>query len=244
MNVINLETDKECRAPLVIRIRELRQERSLTQEELAAAIGLSRQSIIALEQGRCLPSLPVAFQIAEFFSLPLNSLFERLSDQPHQQLISKTNYKESNMNYLVPFSPLREMREMLDGILDETSNWPTPVGITAPAVNISQTKKDVLLEMRLPGYKKEDLNIEVGEDFITVSGEASVESPDSDQKSAEERQYFRREFVSQSFSRSMSLPAPVISDQAKAEMKHGVLHITLPKQVEEKPKTTKLKIEE
>ena len=54
-----------------IRIRDLRRERSLTQEELAEALGVSRQSINAMEAGRCLPSLPIAMQLSSFFSVPL-----------------------------------------------------------------------------------------------------------------------------------------------------------------------------
>ena len=49
------------------RIKNLREERHFTQEELAHNLGVSRQSIIAFERGRCLPSLPLALSIADLF---------------------------------------------------------------------------------------------------------------------------------------------------------------------------------
>lgn len=231
--------------PIRIRIRDLRREHALTQEELAEALGLSRQSVNAMEAGRCLPSLPVAMQISAFFAMPIHTIFE-LDGETQEKLEKLTGYhavrpsepnqQEDAMNHLVPWSPLREMREMLDGLMDDTTAWNAPTTITAPAVNIAQTETEVLVEMRLPGYKRDDLTIEVGEDFISVTGDKKTE----EQK--EGKQYFRREFVETTFSRTMTLPALVQSSQAQAEMKHGVLHITLPKIKEEKPKTTKLEI--
>lgn len=239
---------------LTIRIKELRRERSLTQEELAEQLGLSRQSVNALEAGRCMPSLPVAFQIARFFSIPLSRVFvfhdeamqaelERFEDsQNNSNYPPNHKGQEDNMTTLVPWSPLREMRTMLDDLLDESA-WPVAPQLSVPAVNIHQTENEVRVEMRLPGFKKDDLSIEVGEDFITISGELKSESEKSaDGKNEEDKQYFRREFMEQSFTRSMALPALVQSEKAEAEMKNGVLHVKIPKVVEEKPKTSKVSI--
>ncbi len=55
------------RSIIHIRIRDLRRDKALTQEELAVALGISRQSVNAMEAGRCLPSLPVAMELASFF---------------------------------------------------------------------------------------------------------------------------------------------------------------------------------
>ncbi len=220
-----------------IRIRDLRREKALTQEELAEALGISRQSINAMEAGRCLPSLPVAMQIASFFAVPLTKLFAMAEEQNQTIHISNpAQRKETSMAQLVPWSPLRDMREMLDELMDESAQWSTPAAVAAPAVNIAQTEKEVHVEMRLPGFKREDLSLEVGEDFLTINGEMRVE------ESTEETQFFRREFAAQSFTRTMSLPVLVQTDTAAAEMKHGILHIILPKKIEEKPKTTRLEI--
>jgi putative transcriptional regulator len=56
---------------------ELRAQHGWTQAELAQRLGVSRQSIIAIETGRYDPSLPLAFEIAEIFKQPLESIFQR-----------------------------------------------------------------------------------------------------------------------------------------------------------------------
>ena len=56
-------------------IAELRKERQITQEELANAVGVSRQTIISLENGRYTASLPLAFRLAGYFGTPIESIF-------------------------------------------------------------------------------------------------------------------------------------------------------------------------
>ena len=222
-----------------IRIRDLRREKALTQEELAEALGISRQSINAMEAGRCLPSLPVAFQIASFFSVPVQTVFgieEALAETRAVSEAINQTANQSAMSQLVPWSPLREMREALDELMDESTGWAPQAPTAAPAANIYEDGNALMVEMRLPGYNQEDLSIEVGEDFITIQGnhrEASVE---------DDKRYFRREFAHQSFQRTLALPAKVEGNRAEAEMKQGMLSIRIPKYTEEKPKTAKISI--
>jgi putative transcriptional regulator len=58
------------------RVREQRSQAGLTQAALAAALGVSRQTVISIENGRYLPSLALAFQIARLFEVPLEQLFD------------------------------------------------------------------------------------------------------------------------------------------------------------------------
>jgi putative transcriptional regulator len=58
------------------RVREQRAQRGLSQAEVAAALGVSRQTVISIESGRYLPSLPLAFRIARFFDLPVDKMFD------------------------------------------------------------------------------------------------------------------------------------------------------------------------
>ena len=58
------------------RIREQRIQRGLSQAGLAAALGVSRQTVISIENGRYLPSLPLAFTIARFFGLTVDKMFD------------------------------------------------------------------------------------------------------------------------------------------------------------------------
>jgi len=56
-------------------VREQRLQREMSQAELAAALGVSRQTVISIENGRYLPSLPLAFAIARFFDLTVDTMF-------------------------------------------------------------------------------------------------------------------------------------------------------------------------
>jgi putative transcriptional regulator len=58
------------------RVREQRIHRGLSQAELAAAPGVSRQAVISIENGRYLPSLPLAFRIARFFDVTVDKMFD------------------------------------------------------------------------------------------------------------------------------------------------------------------------
>ncbi|AIU68898.1 XRE family transcriptional regulator [Thermococcus eurythermalis] len=57
------------------RLRELREAKGLTQEELAKALGVTRQTIIAIEKGKYDPSLRLAFKIARFFNAKIEDIF-------------------------------------------------------------------------------------------------------------------------------------------------------------------------
>jgi putative transcriptional regulator len=59
------------------RLKVLRAERDWTQGDLADALGISRQSINAIETGKYDPSLPLAFRIADLFALPIETIFLR-----------------------------------------------------------------------------------------------------------------------------------------------------------------------
>lgn len=193
-----------------IRIRDLRRERELTQEELAEALGISRQSINAMEAGRCLPSLPVALQIASYFAVPLAQLV---------QIIEEENERRR----------LLAAGDMFGDLLPAETIQSEAV----PAVNMSQTETNIQLSFALPGFKKDDLSIDVGDNFVTVAGEA---------KATQEQGEIHREFITSSFSRTVSLPVQVQPDTAEAEMRHGILQITLQKAVEAPPRTKRLEI--
>lgn len=65
------------RAKIVNRVREFRTRSKLTQEELAGAVGVSRQTVISIERGRYTPSLPLALRLAAFFGCSTDELFKR-----------------------------------------------------------------------------------------------------------------------------------------------------------------------
>jgi len=68
---------------VINRIRQYRLQRELTQEELAKAVGVSRQSINSIEQGRYIPSLPLALRFARLFDCATDELFELQEGDGH-----------------------------------------------------------------------------------------------------------------------------------------------------------------
>ena len=57
-------------------VREMRSGRGVSQADLAAALGVSRQTVISIESGRYSPSLPLAFQIARYFDTTVDEMFD------------------------------------------------------------------------------------------------------------------------------------------------------------------------
>jgi len=66
------------------RVREQRREAGLTQADLAGALGVSRQTVISIESGRYLPSLPLAFRLAQLFEVTLEQLFSLDNQENHR----------------------------------------------------------------------------------------------------------------------------------------------------------------
>ena len=102
-------------------------------------------------------------------------------------------------------------------------------------VDMYQTENDIVVKATLPGLEPEDLDIQITGDLLNIRGEIKHEAEEENAK------YHLREHRYQSFSRSLTLPAAVTADKAKAEMKNGVLTLTLPKAEEAKPKVITVK---
>ena len=110
-------------------------------------------------------------------------------------------------------------------------------GEWAPSVDIAETDNEVVVTAELPGVKQDDVDITIADDVLTLKGEKKEE------KEVKEKNYHRIERSYGSFQRSVSLPAGVQADKAKATYKDGVLHITVPKTEEAKPKQIKINVE-
>lgn len=61
---------------VINQVKKFRLEQGLTQEELAKKVGVSRQSIISIEQGRYIPSLPLALKLSKLFQCPTDEIFQ------------------------------------------------------------------------------------------------------------------------------------------------------------------------
>ncbi|HTQ27114.1 MAG TPA: Hsp20/alpha crystallin family protein [Puia sp.] len=100
--------------------------------------------------------------------------------------------------------------------------------MTIPAVNITEGKDDYKISVAAPGMKKEDFNIDVEGNMLTISCEKEENKEEKDSRQT------RREYNYSSFSRSFTLPDEVFQDKIDATYNNGVLNLTLPKKEEAK----------
>lgn len=113
------------------------------------------------------------------------------------------------------------------GGLESASNY-------LPAVNIKENEKDFELELSVPGRKKEDFNIEIDKDVLTISSEIRTVGDKA------EENYTRKEFALNSFKRSFTLPETVNTEKIEANYANGILSFVIPKKTEALPKPKRL----
>ena len=104
----------------------------------------------------------------------------------------------------------------------------------SPNMDVIDREKEIVVQVEVPGVEKKDLDISVTDNVLTVKGKSSFESK------TEKDDYYKSEIKKGSFSRSISLPANVDSSRIKANMKNGLLELSLPKTGASKKKTIKV----
>ena len=92
-----------------------------------------------------------------------------------------------------------------------------------PSVNITENEKDFMIEMAAPGLERKDFKVEVENGILFIRSEKKEE------KKEETKNFTRREFSYNSFSRSFTLPENCMTDNIMAHYENGILSITLPK---------------
>jgi HSP20 family protein len=129
------------------------------------------------------------------------------------------------------WDPFRMMREMLrwDPFreLDTGAAWE---GGFAPTFDVKETKDAYMFRADLPGVKEQDLEVSLTGNRLTISGHREQEQEDQNDR------YFASERTYGSFSRSFTLPAGVDQEHVQADMKNGVLTLTVPKRPEVQPR--------
>jgi HSP20 family protein len=104
-----------------------------------------------------------------------------------------------------------------------SNNWLSRLENKFPAVNISDNEKEYEIELIAPGFKKEDLKVKVEDDVLTISAESKQEMSNGN------KEYTRREYSYNAFTRSFHLPENIKDDNIKANYADGVLKLSLPK---------------
>lgn len=103
-----------------------------------------------------------------------------------------------------------------------------------PSVNIKEDDTSFHIEFAVPGLKKEDFNIELDNDVLTVSSEVKESNETKEEK------FTRKEFSFRSFRRSFTLPETVDSGSINANYEDGILKLFVPKKEEALPKPKRL----
>lgn len=143
-----------------------------------------------------------------------------------------------------------EFEHWLDRIMDDMWRRPfpglfgrerwlpiRPLSIRMPSLDVYEEKDAVVVKAELPGMKKEDVEVNLAGETLTIKGEKK------EGKEVKEDDYYRRERSYGSFLRTVALPCEVKSDEIKASFKDGVLEIRMPKTEEAKKKSIAVNIE-
>jgi len=116
-------------------------------------------------------------------------------------------------------------------------DWNVPAGLEKgfPKVDILDHDKEIEIQAALPGVKKDDLDVTINNQTITIRASTKEE------KKEEKGKYFRREITRGDFQRVLSLPENVDGDNAKASFVDGILKVIIPKTEKTKRKTIEVK---
>jgi len=141
---------------------------------------------------------------------------------------------------------LQSLRKQIDDVFTTWADSVPSAGFAwapaefQPSMNISETEKDVVLTVELPGVDEKNIDVTVSGDQVTITGEKKSEV---DEKKEEKGRTFRRVECSYgSFQRSIALPFKIEPDKVQASVKNGVLTIAVPKPPEAQKATKKIEI--
>jgi HSP20 family protein len=147
---------------------------------------------------------------------------------------------------LIHWEPLKELnalRQQMNHLFDEMmhpeqthSIFPKLEKLTwHPAIEVKEADKDIIVKIQVPGIDVKDLDIQVSENAVAIAGEYQEE------KTSDSKGFYRSEFSYGKFQRIVPLPVNVKHEEVKAEVKNGVVILTLPKS--EKPQLDVVKVD-
>lgn len=129
--------------------------------------------------------------------------------------------------------PMVQFPSVFDEFFRPWNEWFDTAGASArtwnvPAVNITDEKAEYKVALAVPGMKKDDFNIDIEGNLLTISCEKEVS------KEEKEKKFTRKEYSFSSFSRTFTLPEEVNKEKIEAHYENGVLSLSLPKKEETK----------
>ncbi len=129
------------------------------------------------------------------------------------------------------YNPFRELEEMSRSFWNDTE-------LTAFRTDIKKQDGNYILEAELPGFKKEDISIDIDKDCLTISAEHKSEENEDDK----DKGFIRRERYYGSYSRSFNIKG-INADAISASYNDGVLTLTMPEKTPEIPAARRLEIQ-
>jgi len=145
-----------------------------------------------------------------------------------------------NRDSLDPFRELNRIQDEINRIFNFPRIQETE-GIFdrafSPAIDVVENADNYTVRCDLPGVDQKNLRVSVEGDVLTIKGEKKYEKKEKDK----DARYYRNELWEGSFQRTLSLPAGVDANKVDAELKDGVLTVTLPKKEEHKPRQITVK---
>lgn len=140
---------------------------------------------------------------------------------------------DARKGWLSPFTAFpRDLEEFWNRTFSEWPGWGN--GNALPSLDVSETDGAIEVTMDVPGMPAEDIDIQLHENSLTVTGTHKEEHEEK------ERSYHRVERRRGSFSRTIPLPCAVAEDKVQAKVKDGVLEIHLPKSDQAKKRKIKV----
>jgi len=142
-----------------------------------------------------------------------------------------------------PFRDLGDIQNEVNRLFDNFFGRPAPQAqagsmerVWAPAVDIHETKDELVMNVEVPGVSEKDIHLSLTGDMLTVKGERHWN------QDVKQDNYHRAERWYGRFERTLPLPIPVQADKVKASYRDGVLTVTFPKAEEIKAKEIKIDV--
>jgi len=156
-------------------------------------------------------------------------------------IMSLTRWQRPELNVWSPFRHLSMLRHEIDRLFDSplnalTSNSQQFLNGWLPTVDLYEDRDHLVIKAELPGMKKEDIDISLHSDVLTLSGERKEE------ETFDKAETYRAERFLGRFQRTLTLPVAVDASKVQASYKDGILTVTLPKAEEAKPKQIQVKV--
>ena len=138
-----------------------------------------------------------------------------------------------NRRGIAPWSAINDLEKELTRFFNAgasaKSRW-------APAIDLSESEDGFVLEADLPGLGKDDINLTIEDNVVTLNGERKED------RKVEGRSYYHYERRYGNFSRSFELPLGIDSEKVVAKFEDGVLRVDIPKLEEAKPRKIEVKV--